>query len=102
MIESARRLQLEGARTWRRAIATGVDALACATIAIAPYASGVISIDLLLPPPDRFWPDHLLELVATNPGALLLPPVWFVSVLCLWHFCWLYFDAGRTPGRAED
>jgi len=98
MIESARRLHLEGARTWRRLIATSVDVLACALLAASPYLIGVISVDLLLPPPDRFWPDHLLELVASNPGALLLPPAWFVAVVCLWQFCWLYFGQGRTPG----
>ncbi|MEL6181280.1 MAG: RDD family protein [Myxococcota bacterium] len=98
MIESARRLRLQGARTWQRLIACGVDGLACVVLALLPYLLGLVSLDLFEPPADRFLPDHLLELVATNPAVLLLPPAWLMSIGCMWHFCWLYFNDGRTPG----
>ena len=91
-------LSLEGASTTRRVLATGIDLSLCVLLCVAPLLLAGIEHPVLTVPPDRFWPDHLLELMAHNPMVLLRLPLWLLCVGCFWHFIWLYFLDGRTLG----
>jgi uncharacterized RDD family membrane protein YckC len=86
------------APTWRRLIASAADGLLVLSLAAIPFVSGLMDWRVYLPPDGLFWGDHLLVLVASRPTVLLHPLVLPVAVGCLWHFVWVYFAEGRTPG----
>ena len=93
-----RHVRLRGATVFRRMAGSLVDGTTVAFVSAVPYAAGLLSWEIWLPPPDRYWPDHLLELLASNPMLFGHPILLWTSVWCLWHFVWLYFRDGRTPG----
>jgi uncharacterized RDD family membrane protein YckC len=95
-----RELRLTGASLRRRALAAGVDGLPCVALALLPWVVGIFAWGEFVPPPDRFWPDHLLELLAARPRTFTAPLIWAALVWCLWQFLWVAFAQGRTPGCA--
>ena len=91
-------LPTHGAGFVRRAAAALLDLLPCLAVVVLPYALGALSVAIFLPPPDRFWPDHLLELLASRPMVFVHPLVFLLAVFGLYHFAWMVFHRGRTPG----
>lgn len=93
-----KRLPVEGAGFARRGLAAAADLAPCALVVALPYATGLLSVAVFMPPPDRFWPDHLLELLATQPMSFVHPLVFLIAVTNLYHFTWMVLYAGRSPG----
>lgn len=95
-----REVRLQGASLLRRGLAAALDAAPALGAAALPYALGLWDGDAFIPPDQAaaFLPDHLLALLAHRPLAFAQPFIVAVAVGLLWHFAWLYFARGLTPG----
>jgi uncharacterized RDD family membrane protein YckC len=87
-----------GASSVRRALAAWVDLLPCLVLLAVPYLAGWLSWRAWVAPPDRFWPDHLLEMAWHSPTQLIYPWLWLLLFWCVQHFLWLFLGAGRSAG----
>lgn len=88
----------EGATSTRRALAALVDLLPCLLLMLVPWLSGWLSWRAWVPPADRFWPDHLLEMIWHSPTQVIYPWFWLLLFWCVQHFLWLFLGQGRSPG----
>lgn len=91
-------VRMTSATVRRRLAAATIDGAGCAVIIALPYALGLFSVAPLLEAKGMFLLDHWLVLLGRHPATLASPPLWALSVWCLWQFVWTYFSAGRTPG----
>jgi len=92
------KVNLEGATTLRRSTAALIDVGACLFLCLLPMALLGVEHPLMTSSPGRFWPDYLLELLASSPDVFLRVVIGFLSVVCLWEFSWLAFLNGQTLG----
>ena len=91
-------IKLMVATSRRRAFAGLVDGLSCLLIAALPYLIGLTRLEFITPVEDRFILDNLLVMLAELPMTYVTPFTWATQVFVFWHFCFLYFNRGATPG----